>query len=893
MPRRIRPAPVLLAVLAVLLSLWAVTARAQNDSTETDSTTVDDIPPPASKRITAVRITGRGIALDGRLDDEAWRRATFVSDFLQKEPNEGSEPTERTEVAFYYDDDALYVGARMFSHDPDQIRATVTRRDNSGTSERIIVALDTYHDRRTAYSFSVTAAGVRTDYYHPDNEEFDREYSFDPVWEAATNIDSAGWTAEMRIPFSQLRFNALPEQIWGINMDRWIPTKNEDIYWIPVPKDGTGWASRFGELNGIAGIKPSRRIEVLPYVAGGARLSGERDPDDPFNNGHEINGRAGLDFKMGLGPNLTLDGTINPDFGQVEADPADVNLTAFETFFSERRPFFVEGSDLLEGDGPGYFYSRRIGAAPHGYPDGDYIDRPENSTILGAVKVTGRLPSGMSVGALGAVTGREEGRGYDADSRRFDTVGVEPMTLYSVGRVQQEFGEDASTVGLMATGVARAFREGEPLADELVATAVSGGADWDLRMGDGEYNVSGHLGGSYVAGTSAAITRVQQSSAHYFQRPDAGYISVDTARRSLAGYTAALAMARNGGTHWLWDLHLSMDSPGLELNDIGRLGSADNIDINGTLHYRDTRPGEIFHSYDLAFTAGDNWDFGGTNRYRSLDLTWNVTFRNFLNAMIGFNAGDRGISDNMTRGGPQIATSSNWEVEGSISSNFAATTRWHGYAYYRRTSFDGLFYQVDGGIATTIGDRLEIALDPKLTRAVNVRQFIDAIDGGSPATNGTRYIFSRIDETTISAQLRINYAITPNLSLEFYAEPFAASGRYDNFGEVPAPRTDYMRIYGTDGTSITRQGDGTFTVVDGASTFTIQPHDFNIGLFRSNLVLRWEWRPGSTFYLVWQQDRSHQDEQGERVGLRDVGSSITAPGDHLLSLKLSYWLPVD
>jgi hypothetical protein len=370
-------------------------------------------PPPATgdagaraKRADAVRLGRAAIRVDGRLDDEAWQSARWITDFVQKEPNEGAEPTERTAVAFIYDDAALYVAARMYSNDPSQIQAPLTRHDVGTQSEHLWISLDTYRDRRTAYSFGITAAGTRMDWYHPRDHEYDIDGRFDPVWEGKATIDSLGWTAEMRIPFSQLRFTARDAQVWGLIIDRWVPSRNEDIFWIPVPKNETAWSSRMGELHGIAGIAPARRIE-----RGLRRL--ECDPHldpsaDPFDDGVNVEARAGADLKVGLGSNLTLDATINPDFGQVEADPAVVNLSAFEVFFDERRPFFTEGSELLASN---LFYSRRIGAAPRGPgPDGDFVDYPSASTILGAAKVTGRLPSGLSVAALGAVTAAEHAR---------------------------------------------------------------------------------------------------------------------------------------------------------------------------------------------------------------------------------------------------------------------------------------------------------------------------------------------------------------------------------------------------------------------------------------------------------------------------------------------------
>ena len=519
MPRRL--APLVPLTLAAVLSV-AAPASAQ---------TAD---PGAGKVARAVPITGQAPHIDGHLDDPVWSTALWFSDFTEKLPTEGATPSDRTEVAFAYDEGALYVGARLYSARVSEIPRPVTRRDQFSNAEYFIVALDPYHDKRTGYSFSISSGGVQGDSYHPQDEEDDRDPGFNPVWEARISFDSLGWYAEMRIPFSQLRFNTQELQQWGMNINRWRPGFNEDIYWVMIPRSQSGFFSHFGTLEGMDNIVPSRRAEFIPYVAGTASMSGAQAYGNPFDDGSEWEGRVGADFKVGLGSNLTLDATVNPDFGQVEADPAEVNLTAFETFFPEQRPFFIEGNQLLEGNGPGYYYSRRIGATPQGYATGavadsaDFVESPRYATILGAAKLTGRTSSGMSIGALGAVTQRENANLYDATTNSFDKVAVEPSTAYLVGRIQQEFGASASTVGVTFTGLSRSFSDAQPLTEQMTSQAVSGGTDWLLRMNNGQFLVGGWAGFSYIHGSESAITVVDTSSAHYFQRPGQSYLpSVD------------------------------------------------------------------------------------------------------------------------------------------------------------------------------------------------------------------------------------------------------------------------------------------------------------------------------------------------------------------------------
>ncbi|MCH7674307.1 hypothetical protein IH879_05065 [candidate division KSB1 bacterium] len=528
--------------------------------------------------------------LDGILDDDVWNGVEFVSGFLQKDPNEGEPAINKTEVGILYNDHSIYIGARMYFDKPEEIHNFVTRRDNAGNAERLIVSLDTYYDRRTAYSFAVTAGGVRVDYFHPSDREFHRELTFNPVWDAEVSIQPFGWSAEMKIPFSQLRFSKNEKQVWGININRWIPNTNEDLYWVLIPKEETGWASRFGDLVGIEGIRPSRRIELLPYETSSAIFTGDIANDDPFNDGSTINSRVGLDLKMGLGPNLTLDVTFNPDFGQVEADPSVVNLTAFETFFREKRPFFIEGNQLLDNIGPSFFYSRRIGVRPHGDAVGDFVDIPDNTTILAAAKISGRLSSGLSIGAITAVTEREHAETFIAATDSTPVVKgnteVEPLSGFGAFRLQQEFGPSASTVGLMFTGVRRDLSSNNALRESLNRQAYSGNADWNVRFENGKYELSGFVGFSHIQGDSLAIVGAQRSSARYFQRPDASHVTLDSSRTSLTGYAGSLRFNKRGGEHWLWGTSVSAESPAFELNDAGILFGSDGVGNWAYLTYR-------------------------------------------------------------------------------------------------------------------------------------------------------------------------------------------------------------------------------------------------------------------------------------------------------------------
>jgi len=869
-------------VLTALLGGLATAAAAQ----------ASDTPPP--KQIRAIRLSGGGITLDGKLDEDAWSQAQWIRDFVQKRPREGAPPTDSMRIAILYDDDALYVGARMYSRDPSKIQAPLSRRDNTFQAERIWVSFDSYHDRRTAYSFGVSASGVRADWYHASDNENDANFGFDPVWEAKANIDGLGWTAEMRIPFSQVRFTNQAVQVWGFNANRWNPVTSEDDYWIPVPTDRTGWSSFMGQLVGIEGIKPTRRLELMPYGAADTRFQSGVPAGDPFNGGANLAGRAGADLKMGLGPNITLDGTVNPDFGQVEADPAVVNLSAFEVFFDEKRPFFTEGNQLLRGSGPSYFYSRRIGARPACNATGDFVDCPHNATILGAAKITGRLASGTSLGVLTAVTAREWAQTFDSATKTFGRAVVAPPAGYGVVRLQQEFGASTkSTVGVTVTTVQR--RLDSVLAPAFNRRAYAGGADWVLRWDRGAYVLRGWLGFSQLRGDASDINRVQTSPVHYFQRPDAHYLTYDSTRTTFAGSIGSLWFSKTKG-NWLADIQYNWESPAYDPNDVGRLSSADSRAGFVGVQYRQTHPRAWFQNYNAALSTYAEYDFGGDRQVLFSELWGEVVFSNFWDLSSYFDYQPRAFDHSATRGGPEMATPERWNWVVRLASKFGAQNAWNGRVYYGEDELGGQTYRLSGGLTLQPSTRFQVSATPNYLRAIGPRQYVTTFTGAGPAaTYGSRYVFARIDQSTFLMQLRANYTIGPDLTLELYGEPFAASGRYYGLGELAAARTFNLRDYGTSGTTIARDGAGDYTITDngGADTLRISNPDFNILSFRSNAVLRWEWRPGSTLYLVWAQNKFGFEPTARLVGFGDLADSFSARGDNFFAVKVSYWIPVN
>lgn len=840
----------------------------------------------ARPRVVATRSAGR-LDIDGRLTEPEWQGGSVARGFVQREPTEGAAAPEDTEVRFIVTADALIIGARMHSRNPAGLRPLIARRDHGVPSEQLRVSLDTRRDRVTAYTFSVTVGGVRSDDFHPSDNEGSQDESYDPVWQAATAIDSAGWTAEFRIPFTQLRFDASDDLEFGLNIVRVVPDRNERTYWTLVRRSETGWSSRMGALTGLGALRTPRRLEFVPYVAAEGTRFDEFDRDDPFSARTDTRIRAGADVKVGLGQSLTLDATINPDFGQVEADPAVVNLTAFEIGFDERRPFFLEGSNLIGGRNT--FYSRRIGAAPPGSADAPFSEEAGNSTILGAAKITGRLPSGLSLGGLTALTARERIRTFDPETGQFGSTVVAPLTAFSVITAQQELGRDRSTLKASLTGVERDLEGGSPLAALLARRAYTGLVDGRWRWAGGAYDISAYAIYSHIEGDSLAIQRQQRSSRRYFQRPDADHVKYDPSRTSMNGFAAAIGHSKMAG-HWLWDVDYGYWSPTLELNDIGFQNSVDDHLASGNLRYRHTTPGKVFHRWLAGVEAAGRWNGGGVRNSAELSAAGEFVWRNFWSTDVQVTHAPRSLDDAITRGGPLMLTPRRSVVEIDIENEDGATTGLSLSGSASRDELDGWGVEVGAGISLRPGTRWELTLEPTFFRGRTARQYAGTRLGGPEATYGSRYLFAEVERSEIALQMRVNFSITPDLTLEGYFEPFASSGRYSNLGELVAARGFDIRRYGTDGTQLTRTADGDLAVSDGGASFVVQNPDFNVRSFRSNVVLRWEWVPGSTAYLVWQQDRFEERARIATVQPAGLLQAFGAPGTNVLAIKVSYWL---
>lgn len=846
------------------------------------------------------RIDGVPPKIDGLLDDAAWSEVEWARDFVQHEPASGEPPHQPTQFKILYSDEALYIGYQALDSEPQKIEALSSRRDGF-PGDWVEINIDSRYDRRTAFSFTISASGVKGDeFVSQDGDNWDPNW--DPIWFAETRIDGEGWTAEVEIPLSQLRFTGASDQVWGIQVTRRLFREEARSTWQRIPPDAPGWVSGFGELRGLKDLRPKRQLEFLPYALGRAeRFESERG--NPFATGNDEDAAFGLDGKIGVTGNLTVDLTVNPDFGQVEADPSEVNLTAFETFFSEKRPFFIEGSSIFDFalspsiaggsfSQDNLFYSRRIGRAPHGSAeagDGEFVDAPESSSILGAAKVSGKLPSGLTIGLLDAVTAEERAEiASESDARRKETV--EPMTNFFASRLQQEIDEGQTAFGAMLTAVNRNLDA--PSVEFLSRSAYTGGVDFRHLWRDRTYYVEGGLEASHLRGNSDALLRVQTSSAHYFQRPDADHVSLDSTRTALSGHAGSVRVGKGGGGRTRFQGGVAWRSPGFETNDLGYMRRADEINEFLFAGYRIEEPFSIFRR--LAWNANQwrNYDFGGENLSNALNTNVNATFRSNWRLHGGVTRDFDSISNTALRGGPSLRLPGLVEVEYSVETDFRRAIA---------GEVGGDWSWGDDGSSRNRGEwcdlsvratnQLRLTFNPSHAKDRPELQYVTR----RTSARGEEYVFASLRQEIGDFTFRVDYAATPTLSIQYYGQPFVAAGRYHEFKRIVDPRSrEYDGRFHTFADEEIRYDAATSEYVvdedrNGDEDFRFPNPDFNYREFNSNLVVRWEFLPGSLAYLVWSEGRTDFAADGRFAARRDLDALFDTHPHDVFLVKVSRW----
>jgi hypothetical protein len=842
--------PVLLGLLAIL---------------QGESTTLPRAPAVTGTTVQAVRAAEPPV-LDGLPADPVWRLAPVITDFREARPSEGAEAKLRTEARVAYDDHNLYVFVRAFDPHPDSIISLLSRRDVQTASDQIVVMIDSYHDRRTGYEFVVNPLGVKADYaiYSDGNED----NAWDGVWDAATQVDSLGWTAEYRIPLSQLRYAARPSCTFGFAIWRTIQRYTEQVTWPLYHTSRAGFVSQFGDLTGLDGLTSPHHAEVTPYVV----TKNVTQPTGASYGRHQ-DVTMGGDLRYGIASNLTLNATINPDFGQVEADPSVLNLGAFETFFQEKRPFFVEGRGLFNFDvncsavncnGEGIFYSRRIGRGPQLTDLYGDSTSPASTTIIGAGKLTGRFPGGLAIGALDAVTERASGVGGAT---------IEPVTNYGVLRVTQDYDQGNGSVGAIFTSVNRSLDQWSD--SVLRRSAYVGAMDFRHRLFANRYEVSGSLDLSRVAGSRQAIAATQRDAVHLYQRPD-GSLTFDSTRTSLNGDAEEIRFAKLGGERLHFETDYQRRSPGFEINDAGFLLQADQQSWNTWAGLYFNRPNRLFQRLQWNFNWWQYWNAAGlpTERAANTNLHTQLNSRWWLHA--GGTLGQNGTTfcDRCARGGPAVRQDpyiAPWfGIEGDSRK---ALVPYIWLNYWQGDAGHSSSINLNPELDLKVSSRFATSLSFNLTHNHNDTQWFNNY---TDSLGALHYTFAHLDQKTLGVVWRLDFTFTRNTSLQIYAQPYVSKGTYSNIRELDQPRaTPYAARYRPYAdTSVTNN-----------------PGGFNFKQFRSNVVFRWEYRRGSTLFLVWSEGREGDDDlEGGRSFWGDFGNLFSRHADDTFLMKVSYWL---
>jgi hypothetical protein len=822
---------------------------------------------PEKKRYKATYIKTAPV-IDGVIDEQIWREGEWIDDFTQFEPYNGNQPSQRTEFKILFDENNLYVAIKTFDTSPDSIVKRLTRRDEVD-GDMVAVIFDSFHDLRTGFLFGISAGGVKFDQVMANDGQGNSDASWNPNWWGRTSINKEGWIAEMKIPFSQLRFEKNSGEVWGLEIVRTLYRKNETSLWQQIPRDAPGIIHMMGEMSGIEKVKPRKIFDVTPYAVAKAE-NFKSEAGNPFLEKGKSGGfNGGIDAKIGVTNNMTMDLTINPDFGQIEADPSVVNLTAYETFYEERRPFFIEGNNITNfglgiGDGgignDNLFYSRRIGRRPQGYPDlkeGWYADVPAFTSILGATKLTGKTKNGLSLGFIEAVTAEEKAETDTIGGRMSEQV--EPLTNYFVGRIQKDYNGGKTIIGGILTSTNRDLDAN--LSKYLHKSAYTGGLDLTQYFKEKNWMFNLNTAFSLVNGSKEAMEITQRSSARYYQRPDNDYAKLDTNRTSLAGSGGRMQIMKLNG-HWNILGAVIWKTPGFETNDLGYIREADQILSVLWTAYNQFDPKGIYLNYRINGDVYSVWNFGGDYVTKGFEWNANMNFKNFWSAWTGGNLNSTTLSTGMLWGGPMMKTPGSFNGRAGFSTDsrkkLVFNVSANGSAGFNKSSNNINTYL---NISFKPINYLSISLNPGISNTFNELQYVTQM-----TINGKeKYIFASIDQRVLSMSLRVNFNISPDLTLQYWGQPFVASGKYYDFkyitdNPMASDYEDRFTVYPANQIELIDDNDGKYYRIDenadGSEDYRIGKPDFNIHEFLSNLVIRWEYNPGSTLYLVWSQTRS-------------------------------------
>jgi len=829
-----------------------------------------------------MRLQGEPPVIDGRLDDAAWSEGERSGDYTQQLPTEGAPPTQPTELKILYDEKSVYFAIRVHD-DPDLVHRYPGRRD-ALAGDIVGVCFDSYNDKRTGFEFDLTAGGSKIDLIL-GNGETEWDMTWDAVWDGEVAHDEGGWSAEFRVPFSQLRYGPQQEQIWGLHAWRWIDRLQEESQWQLIPRQNTGRMYNLGELHGIRDLRRSRHLELLPHVVGTAASP----PESPG----DASATAGLDVKLGVTTNFTLDATVNPDFGQVEADPSVVNLTAYETFFEEKRPFFLEGRKILSFDLEGLdqlFYSRRIGQSPGAppplEPDETLDSFDSTATILGAVKLTGKTPGGLSVGVLQSLTQRETAQIHSPDGTR--ELPTAPSGSYTVGRLHKDWGHGNTSLGGMLTSTHR--WTSDPALAFLPSQSTTGGIDASHYFGNRSWALDAKAVFSHITGEAQAIRRLQTSPVHYFQRVGADHLGLEEGATSLSGYGGSLHFGRSEQGRLRFFDEVVAYSPGLDLNDLGYLRQADDLEHQIFLGWVESAPRGAFRQYSLEASREDHWDFGGLATRSESRVGAAAQLLNRWRASGSF-ALHENVDTRALRGGPALRRPDTYVAALSGGSDSGRRVQLSAGAEWTWASEDDTrLTSLQASLDVRPSNRLSLQALVAHEWRTDPLQYVTTADTPS----GPRWVLGRIEQDTTAITLRVDVALTPELTLQYYGSPFVSTGRYTGFKKATdtlADRyADRFHAFGPGEIAYDPDGDRYRVAETDGTAYDFASPDFSFRELRSNLVVRWEYRPGSTLYAVWSQGRTGSVPVWDPSYSSNWNALWGLPADDVFLVKLSFWL---
>lgn len=874
------------AVMGLLITVSLV-VKGNSIFGKAKSDTLKVIKNAEPRKYHAYKIDGPAPLIDGQLTDDAWNQGCWSGGYTQQMPHEGASPSEKTEFKILYTESTLYVGIRAYEKDKKNIDLQPAGRDDF-SGDIVGVCFDSYFDRRTGFEFDLTASGGKIDLLLMNQGA---DMNWNAVWEGKTAIEDSAWTAEMAIPFSQLRFGQKEVQIWGLHAWRWINRNQEEAQWSLIPRDAPARLENFGELHGISGIREMQRMELLPYTVSKI-ITTPKQEGNPYSDPANAQLTAGVDGKIALSSDFTLDFTFNPDFGQVEADPSNLNLTAYETYFEEKRPFFLEGQNILDFNtgGSDLYYSRRIGKRPSRSPDledGEFSHTPDNTTIINALKISGKNKRGLSAGILQSTTAEEKASVYSQGRELTETV--EPLTNYLVARVQKDLNNANTIIGGIITSTNR--RIDDSSLEFLTNNAYTGGLDLMQYFDEKTYYVQYVQAFSYVEGAPEALLRLQTSSARYYQRPDAKHFGVDSTLNYMQGNGGKIKIGKGGNGNWRYNTQLIWRSPGFETNDIGFGASADDIDQYNTLSYVVDKPGKVFRSYSLSLRQNNFFDYAGEYHSSSYSVGGWSKLANKWDVSFSVAEYSDGSNNRLLRGGPSVRTFGAYQYNVGINSDYSKKFNVYLYNFGSFShSGQGYYKSISPGFGYKLSNSLNIGYGVFYTNSLNDYQYIDA-----PELEGnTRYILASLDQKTVGMTLRAMLGLTPDFSIQYYGSPYISTGNYNNFkayvGHAGTIEGQFNQL--AEGQVAYYAANNEYQLTLGgepSQSVSLSNPDFNFLQFRSNLVARWEYKPGSTLYFVWTHSRSNWENTPSPELDNAMGKIFDIYPENAFLVKLNYW----